>query len=152
MFNLKSEPQEVGGSKINAILGKGAQFEGKLIFEGTVRIDGKFSGEIVSDDQLIIGESADVNAEIKVNNIIISGNVVGNIEAKGKVEIQAPGKLKGNIKAPALVINEGVMFDGHCQMAGEKSVRAPKTEVVPEGDVITDAKFKKADTSSSQKK
>ena len=102
--------------EINTLLGKGSEFEGKLTFEGTVRVDGKLSGEIFTDDVLIIGEGAEVNAEINVGAIIIEGTVHGNIHAKRSVEIHTPGRVRGNISTPSLSIDKGVIFDGNCQM------------------------------------
>ena len=67
---------------VNALLGRGSEFEGKLTFEGIVRIDGKFTGEIFSDGTLIVGEGARVKAEIAVDTVIVQGEVVGNIRAK----------------------------------------------------------------------
>ncbi len=101
---------------IQAFLGEETSFEGKLIFEGTVRIDGKFQGEIHTDDVVIVGESAEVNAEINAGEIIISGTVRGNIFAKESLEIMAPGKVYGNILTPKLMIQEGVIFEGTCRM------------------------------------
>ncbi len=101
---------------IRAFLGEDTNFEGKLFFEGTVRIDGKFNGEIHTEDVVIIGESAEVNAEINVGEIIISGMVRGNIFAKNSIEILAPGKVYGNILTPKLTIQEGVIFEGTCRM------------------------------------
>ncbi|RTZ93335.1 MAG: hypothetical protein DSY91_02350 [Deltaproteobacteria bacterium] len=106
-----------GGSReIQAFLGEETSFEGKLIFEGTVRIDGKFQGEIHTDDIVIVGETADVNAEINAGEIVISGKVQGNIFAKNNLEILAPGKVYGNILTPKLSIQEGVIFEGTCRM------------------------------------
>lgn len=103
--------------EINALLGRGTEFTGKLTFEGKVRIDGKFSGEIFTDDMLIIGEGADVRAEIEVSTLIIKGGVVtGNVKATEMVEIHAPGRLYGNIVSPALFIDKGVIFEGNCKM------------------------------------
>lgn len=103
--------------EINALLGRGTEFTGKLTFEGKVRIDGKFSGEIFTDDVLIIGEGADVRAEIEVSTLIIKGGVVtGNVRARDMVEIHSPGKLYGNITSPALFIDKGVVFEGNCKM------------------------------------
>lgn len=103
--------------EINALLGRGTEFTGKLTFEGKVRIDGKFSGEIFTDDVLIIGDGADVRAEIDVSTLIIKGGVVtGNVRARDMVEIHAPGKLYGNIVSPALFIDKGVVFEGNCKM------------------------------------
>jgi cytoskeletal protein CcmA (bactofilin family) len=104
------------GSQITTLLGRGSEFEGKLSFEGTVRVDGKLSGEIFTDDILIIGEGAEVRAEINVGAIVIEGSVQGNINAKRSVEIHTPGRVRGNIVTPSLYIEKGVMFDGNCQM------------------------------------
>ena len=102
--------------QINALLGRGSEFEGKLTFTGTVRIDGKFSGEVFSKDILIIGDSAKVKANIESGTIIVSGEVVGNLRALNKMEILAPGRMYGSITTPVLVIEEGVIFQGNCQM------------------------------------
>src|SRR5436190_23267185 len=105
-----------GTGEVTTLLGRGSEFEGKLSFEGTVRIDGKLTGEIFTDDVLIIGEGADVKAEINVGSIIIEGSVQGNITAKRSVEIHTPGRVRGNITTPSLQIEKGVLFDGNCQM------------------------------------
>ena len=107
-----------GAGEVTTLLGRGSEFEGKLSFEGTVRVDGKLSGEIFTDDVLIIGEGAEVNAEISVGAIIIEGTVHGNIHAKRSVEIHTPARVRGNIVTPSLSIDKGVMFDGQCQMEG----------------------------------
>lgn len=109
--------------EIIALLGKGTEFSGKLTFEGTVRIDGKFSGEIYTDEVLIIGDGAVVEAEIKVRTLIIKGGVVhGNIKAEELVEIHSPGKLIGNIVSPQLSIEKGVIFQGNCKMENLETV------------------------------
>jgi cytoskeletal protein CcmA (bactofilin family) len=110
--------------EINTLLGRGSEFEGKLTFEGTVRIDGKLSGEIFSDDVLVVGEGAHVSAEIDVGVIIVEGNVNGNIRAKRAVELHAPARVRGNIETPSLYIDKGVVFEGFSKMEG---VGAPKT-------------------------
>jgi len=108
---------ELGSAQpVTTLLGKGSEFEGKLSFEGTVRVDGKLTGEIFTDDVLIVGEGAEVNAEVTVGAIVIQGIVRGNITAKRSVEIHSPGRVKGNINTPSLFIEKGVFFDGQCQM------------------------------------
>jgi len=102
--------------QINAFLGKETEFEGKLSFKGAVRIDGRFTGEIYTDGTLIAGESAVMKSEIHVSHIIISGEIRGNIIADKRIEIHAPGKVYGNIQAPVVVIDEGVIFEGNCRM------------------------------------
>jgi len=103
--------------EITALLGGGTRFEGKLSFDGTVRIDGCFSGEIVSEDVLIVGDGADVRADIRVGTLIVQGGVVrGDIAARDLVEIHHPGQVHGNIVSPSLCIDKGVIFEGQCRM------------------------------------
>ncbi len=102
--------------EINAFLGRDTEFEGKLSFTGAVRIDGKLSGEIFSSGTLIVGESAVIKAQIHIADMVISGEVHGDIFAEKKIEITVPGKLFGNIKTPKLVLEEGVIFEGNCKM------------------------------------
>lgn len=109
------------------LLGKGASFEGKLTFEdGTVRIDGKFKGEVFSEGALIIGESALVEAEIDIGELIIQGTVIGNVKAKRSIEIHAPARVKGDLHTPSLQIDKGVIFEGRSFMEA-----ATKQQVSP---------------------
>ena len=120
--------------EINTLLGRGASFEGKLTFEGTVRVDGKLKGEVFSDDVLIVGEGAYVEAEIDIGEIIIQGTVVGNIRAKRGIEIHAPGRVKGDLHTPSLQIDKGVVFEGRSFMeASTDAARqaAPRPTPVP---------------------
>lgn len=112
--------------EITAFLGKGTEFKGVLSFEGTIRVDGKVEGEVVSKDTLIAGDGAFLQGEITVGTIISSGKIVGNVNASQKVHILAPGVVQGNIRTPKLIIEEGVTFDGKCEMAGEKKASEQK--------------------------
>src|SRR5215468_13619 len=104
-------------TEITALLGRGTNFEGKLHFEGRVRIDGAFKGEIRSDDTLIVGDGAEVHAEIAVATVIVRGGIVnGNIKAKNAIEIHAPARVVGNLHSPSLFIDRGVEFQGTCRM------------------------------------
>lgn len=117
---------EIGSAQpVTTLLGKGSEFEGKLSFEGTVRVDGKLTGEIFTDDVLLVGEGAEVNAEVTVGSIVIQGTVRGNITAKRSVEIHSPGRVKGNINTPSLFIEKGVVFDGNCQMDASTAAETP---------------------------
>jgi cytoskeletal protein CcmA (bactofilin family) len=102
--------------KIITFLGRETKFQGKLQFQGSIRIDGYLKGEIESNGNLIIGDEALVEADIHVSYAAISGEVHGNIIADQRVDIQAPAKVFGNIHAPAVVIGEGVIFEGHTKM------------------------------------
>ena len=113
--------------EITTLLGRGATFEGKLTFEGTVRIDGRFRGEVFTDDVLVIGEGAIVEAEVDVGEVIIQGTVIGNIKAKRSIEIHAPGRVKGDVHTPSLQIDKGVVFEGRSFMEG-----ATKPQPVPQ--------------------
>lgn len=102
--------------QINAFLGKDTEFEGKLSFTGAVRIDGRFKGEVLTEGTLIVGETAVIEADLRVRDIIISGEVRGDIVSEARIEIKAPGKVFGNIQAPIVTIEEGVIFEGNCRM------------------------------------
>jgi cytoskeletal protein CcmA (bactofilin family) len=109
--------QQIPATEITALLGRGTEFEGKLQFEGRVRIDGVFRGEIRSEDTLVVGEGAEVHAEIDVATVIVRGGVIrGNIRAKTAIEVHAPGKIVGNLHSPSLFIDRGVEFQGSCRM------------------------------------
>jgi cytoskeletal protein CcmA (bactofilin family) len=103
-------------SDLNALLGRGSEFEGKLTFEGTVRIDGKFTGSIVTNDVLVVGEGAKISAEITCGTIIVHGEVNGNIRAKNAVELHHPAKMRGNVESPSLMVEKGVIFEGQSKM------------------------------------
>ena len=113
--------------EINTLLGKGTTFEGKLTFEGTVRIDGKLKGEVFSDDVLIIGEGAYVEAEIDIGEVIIQGTVVGNVRAKRAIEIHAPGKVKGDLHTPSLQVDKGVVFEGRSFMEASSGTQVAQS-------------------------
>lgn len=104
------------GGDLNALLGKGSEFEGKLAFEGKVRIDGNFTGEISTNDLLQIGDGAKVAAEISCGTIIVEGEITGNIKAAQAVELRRPAKVHGDITTPSLVIEKGVVFEGKSHM------------------------------------
>ncbi len=112
---------------VQAHLGKGSRVEGKLTFEGSVKIDGYVEGEIQAQQAVIIGESAVINAQISADTVVMKGKVTGDITARKQVELRGPAKLTGNITTPSLVIHEGVLFEGHCSMGGAES-KAEKTD------------------------
>src|SRR5688572_11834266 len=110
-------PQRINPADAHTILGREAKFNGKLTFEGAVRIDGNFEGEIFTEDLLLVGPGAELKAQINVGSIIINGSVEGDVTATVSVEIKAPGRLRGNVVTPALIIEKGVIFDGTCRMS-----------------------------------
>lgn len=106
--------------EVTGVIEKGCEFEGKLCFEGTLRIGGTFRGEIFTNDVLVVGEGAKVHAEIQAGTIIINGEVVGNLVAKHRVEIHRPAIFRGNIVTPSLMVDEGVIFEGSSKMVSAK--------------------------------
>jgi cytoskeletal protein CcmA (bactofilin family) len=118
--------------EIRAFLGEGTQFKGVLSFAGAVRVDGQLEGEIVGDELLIIGEPGQVKAEIEVGTLVVSGRIQGNITARERVELLRPGRVTGTIRTPCLIVAEGALFNGNCEMAGagEQSAEQPEPKVV----------------------
>lgn len=107
--------------EVKAFLGKGAEFTGKLIFKGVVRIDGNFNGEIFGDGTLVIGEGSLTEANISTDIVLISGKVCGQIEVRERIEIYPPGQVLGDIRTPTLIIKEGGIFEGSSRMENEKT-------------------------------
>lgn len=102
---------------ITMLLGPGTTIEGAVEFENTVRLEGSVVGKIYSTDgKLIIGETAEVNGEIKVSVAIIMGRVNGKIDAGKRVEVYPPGRIEGDIQTPAILIKSGAIFNGNCSM------------------------------------
>ena len=89
-------------------------FEGNLSFQGQVRFDGTFTGEITTDDLLIIGETAKVSADITCGSVVINGEVNGKIKARDSVELRGHARVKADLVTPSLVMDKGVVFDGYC--------------------------------------
>lgn len=103
-----------------AFLGKGAEFIGKLIFKGNVRIDGDFQGEIYGQGSVDIGQGALVKANMVVHSVYVGGEVQGSIEVKEKINIHSTGKLFGDVRTPVFIIEEGALFDGRSHMSESK--------------------------------
>jgi cytoskeletal protein CcmA (bactofilin family) len=122
---VQAAARQAAAGEITTLLGRGATFEGKLTFEGTVRIDGRFKGEVFSEGTLVIGDGAIVEAEIDIGDIIIQGTVIGNIAAKRSIELHAPGRVKGDLHTPTLQIDKGVIFEGRSFMEAASRPSAP---------------------------
>jgi len=111
MWEKKKDVEDV-----KAFLGKGAEFIGKLIFDGAVRIDGDFQGEIFGKGSVDIGQGALVKANIAVSSVYISGELQGSVDVKQKICIHSTGKFFGDVRTPVFVIEEGGVFDGRSHM------------------------------------
>jgi cytoskeletal protein CcmA (bactofilin family) len=102
--------------EVRAFLGKGAEFTGKLMFNGSVRIDGDFKGDIFGNGTLVIGEGAELEADIRVDNLLISGEIRGTINVKKSLKIYSTGKLMGDVNTATFSIEDGAFFEGTCHM------------------------------------
>lgn len=109
--------------EINGFLGPGSHMKGELHFEDTFRIDGKLTGSVVSEGDFIVGEPGEVDGEIRVRTIFISGTVSGVINASARVEITSKGNVRADVFTPTLCIEEGAFFEGRCSMEPESRPR-----------------------------
>ncbi|MCP3958559.1 MAG: polymer-forming cytoskeletal protein [bacterium] len=127
---------------LNGFLDAGSHMTGELHFEDTFRIDGKFTGSVVSDGDLIVGEKGDVDGEIRVRRVFVSGTVRGVLRSSERVEITAAGKVMADLYTPSLAIDDGAFFEGRCSMerlektsgeAGRKVAQMPFAKSVKPG-------------------
>ena len=110
---------------IQTFLGPETTLEGKLAFEGTVRLDGHFTGSIESKDGvMVVGEKAVVHADILVKTAVVWGEVSGNIRATDRIELHQPASVFGDLSAPAVIIDAGVVFHGNCSMVSRDDATA----------------------------
>jgi cytoskeletal protein CcmA (bactofilin family) len=103
--------------RITAFLDEESEIEGRYTCAGTVVFDAKFSGEITSKDTLIIGERGVVHANVQAVNLVVRGELIGDVMASARVELKSTARVTGNIEAPIIVMEEGAVHDGHCRMA-----------------------------------
>lgn len=124
---LIKKAESINGSleidnEVHTVLGLKASFEGKLLYQGCLRIDGEFKGDIETEDTLILGESAVVNATVKVGNLIVMGLFTGTANVKEKVDILGKAKFLGDLLTKRLHIEDGAVFEGQCCM--QKNISA----------------------------
>lgn len=121
MRHKESETGRINASDAHTILGRESRFVGKLMFEGAVRIDGHFEGEIVTEGLLLVAAGATVHGEFRVGTVVVHGTVDGTIHAATSVEIRSPAHVKGQIFTPNLIVEKGVRFDGTCHMSASEA-------------------------------
>ena len=103
---------------INSTIGEGSVFEGKFYISGSLRIDGKFEGEIKTDEELVVGENGRVKTDIYAKSVVIAGTVIGNITAENDVRLLESAKVLGDITAPSISIQRGVVAQGKITVTG----------------------------------
>lgn len=108
------------GDKVIAFVGEGVNFKGIISYQGTVRIDGQLEGEIHTDDVLLVGKEAALEAKIEAVTIICQGRITGDIVAREKVQLLSPAGVNRSVKTPSVSMEEGVLFNGTCEMGSPK--------------------------------
>jgi len=116
MWKRNAKLATKGTSDLTAFIDEASEIEGKYTFSGTVMINGTLRGEISSKDTLIVGEKGVIHASIRAGVVLVSGEIVGNVVGLERVELRGTARVSGDIEAPIVVVDEGVMFDGHCRM------------------------------------
>jgi cytoskeletal protein CcmA (bactofilin family) len=112
---MKEKEREILDSKISGLIDQGTEMKGDLTFKGSFRIEGNFKGTINADSLLIIGERGKVEADIKVGQVVINGEIRGNVQASERVEVHSKGRVYGTIQTPKLVVEEGAYLEANCQ-------------------------------------
>ncbi len=105
------------GTTLNGFLDRGSHFQGELKFDDTFRIDGRFEGKIRSGSELILGDSAEVNADIEVGRLSVNGKLSGSVRASERIELLARSRVSASLSSPLLKVEEGAFFQGTCQMS-----------------------------------
>lgn len=123
-----SQPSTSTGADLGALtafIDQGSSFEGKLSFKDTVRIDGHFSGQISSENTLVVGETGVIEADVRSQIVIVSGHVAGDIVAGKKIIMHKSGRIDGNVQTPSLVMEDGAVLNGQLKMSDKKPTTAP---------------------------
>lgn len=113
--------------QVGTFIGKDVFFKGILKAASALRVDGKVEGEVQTEGDILIGEAGKVEGNLQGRNVLLAGEINGNVLASGKIEIAATGRIYGDLKAQNLVIDEGAIFQGNCQMSGT-SIKKEKAE------------------------
>ncbi len=104
---------------LSTIIGKDSLFTGTLQVKGTLRVDGKLKGKIISDETVSVGATGEVEADIEAKSVVVAGTVAGNIHTSEKLELQARAKVLGDLVTKSIVIEQGAVFHGSCNMKGQ---------------------------------
>lgn len=130
---FKSSESGVPQGDLNGFLDRGSHLEGELRFETSFRIDGRVSGRIRSSGSLMVGDGGEVDGEVEVGRLFVSGVMRGTVKASSRIQIAPGGKVYADLVTPSLVIEDGAVFEGRCAMTGEPRAAAePKSKVTEE--------------------
>ena len=140
MFGRREAPVE--RKTVDTLIGKGMEFQGNLIGQGSLRVEGKIHGEVTTNGDLYIGETGVVKADIKAHNVIVAGELNGNIECAKRLEVASTGKVYGDVKTTILAVEEGAIIKGNVEMQtksdnAQNDLKVPKSAkgVAEKGDI-----------------
>ena len=102
---------------INTIIGEGTKFNGEFELEGSLRIDGTFTGKIISNGKVIVGTTGHIKTNIEAECVMVAGQVDGNIYAVESVHLMNTAKVYGDIITPNLIVDSGVIFEGRAKVS-----------------------------------
>jgi cytoskeletal protein CcmA (bactofilin family) len=122
MFSRNASRSTPKAKALSGFIDEGSEIEGRYRFSGTVMVNGRFNGEITSGDTLIVGEKGVLRATVRAGTVVVNGEVTGNVHASERVELRGQARLFGDVEAPVVVVEEGVIFQGRCRMAGDGAV------------------------------
>ena len=131
MWKRNKHSGKLKGSDLTAFIDEGSEIEGRYTFSGTVLLNGRFKGEISTTDTLIIGDKGVINGDIRAGQVLVSGEIVGNVFAAERIDLKRTARVFGDVEAPVIVVEEGVLFEGHCRMTKVN----PNAETLPTRDL-----------------
>jgi len=141
---IKRGKHKMDNNNIETIIGQHASFNGELEFEGAVRIDGRFEGNIRARNgaTLIVSEVAQISGEVDVPNLVLHGTIRGNVRANESLKMTATGKLIGDVEYHVISLSEGASINGRCNRIDEKQKLQEKSAAKP--PVRTDPRLTQA--------
>ena len=136
---LPLTPSQNGLGTLSAFIDQGPEFEGKLSFRDTVRIDGLFRGEIRSENTLVIGETGEIEADVTSGHVVISGSLIGNVRAEKAIVLHKTARVEGDVTAPSFVMEEGAVLNGAVEMTSPVKAASPMSTPFPVADETLEA-------------
>jgi len=149
-----NRPKHISASGApSTVIATSAHVEGEIKGSGDIRIEGGLTGRIDSTASVLIAETGRVEAEIKAETVVVSGNVSGNIQAEQKIELTPSADMHGDLAAPRILIQEGASFEGQVVMSGKKGAAKPPAAAKKDDqkDAKSDADDEKKDDDAKDK-
>jgi cytoskeletal protein CcmA (bactofilin family) len=109
-------PAGAGRQTLSAFIDQGSEFEGKLSFKDTVRVDGSFRGEISSENTLVVGETGEIFASVRSRTVVVAGSITGDVTASERLVLQKTARVDGDVQAGALQMEDGAVLNGRISM------------------------------------